>query len=151
MRRTLIALATTASAALAGLLIAAAPAAASVTTAIEPVTATEVTTNAQTTAAARGARLAITVRPARGPAKVAWLTCDPAGGSHRRAAEACEALATAEGDPAAITAEDAMCTMEHAPVRATLAGVWQRQPIRYQKTYSNACVMRVATGALFRL
>jgi hypothetical protein len=147
MRRTLIALATTTSAALAGLLVAAAPAAAATAT-----TATERATNARTMAAASGARFAITVRPARGRVKVAWLTCDPVGGTHRRAAEACEALTAAAGDPAAITAEeDTMCTMEHAPVRATMAGLWQGQPIRYQKTYDNACVMRVATRALFRL
>jgi hypothetical protein len=129
MRRTLIALIATASAALTGAFLAAEPA----------------------SAAGRDTRVTVTVRPAKGPVKSAWLTCLPAGGSHRRAQAACAALEAAGGDPSAIPPADTMCTTEFAPVTAKAKGRWQGRSVRYRKTFSNACQMRLETDALFRL
>jgi hypothetical protein len=129
MRRTLIALVATAGAVLgSGLVV------------VEPAAARDA-----------GTRVAVSVRPAHGRPKTAWLTCDPAGGSHRRADEACAALAAAGGDPHAIPPTDTMCTTEFAPVTATAIGRWRGRAVRYRETFGNRCVLRVQTGPLFRL
>ena len=129
MRRSLIIL-STAGAALAAALVAAQPAAAGVGAAT---------------------RLTVSVKPATGPAKIAWLTCQPAGGTHQRAVEACATLAAAGGDPRKIPDADGMCTMEHAPVTLKVTGHWQRRTLRYKQTFSNACVMDLGVGAVSRL
>src|SRR5688572_8948514 len=160
MRRTMIAIGTTASAALAGFLIAAAPVAATTATnaiaaasaVSAPVADTARAAVAETAAAARRtSKLTLTVQPNRGQTKVARLNCKPVGGNHPRAADACAALTTANGDPTKLTPEDLMCTAEFAPVRARVVGFWEGRPVSYQKTFSNSCQLRIATGAVFAL
>src|SRR4051794_22744234 len=129
MRRSLILLAVSAGAALVGVGVATGPA----------------------MAAARDTRLTVTVRPSQGPAHSAWLTCDPVGGTHRAAATTCTTLRAAHGNPAAIPAGDGFCTMEYAPVTASVSGTWHRHPVRYRKTFSNACAMHQATADLFQV
>jgi hypothetical protein len=129
MRRSLILLAVSAGAALVGAGVATGPAMAS----------------------ARDTRLTVTVRPAEGPARSAWLTCDPAGGTHPAARTSCTTLRAARGNPAAIPVGDGFCTMEYAPVTASVSGTWHRHPVRYRKTFGNTCVLRQATADLFHL
>jgi hypothetical protein len=102
-------------------------------------------------AKAAGARLTITVRPASGGVRTARLTCDPVGGDHPRAAEACTTLTPARGNPGRIAPQDGMCTMEYAPVKVSLRGRWHARPVRYEQTFGNACAMSLATGSVFEL
>ncbi|AWS41315.1 hypothetical protein DKM19_08040 [Streptosporangium sp. 'caverna'] len=81
--------------------------------------------------------------------RVVRLRCDPPYGSHPRAAEACALLNRAQGDPDRIRARQEFCRRDYDPVKATATGVWNRRPIRYERTFSNPCVMRNATGAVF--
>ncbi|MFE6775133.1 SSI family serine proteinase inhibitor [Streptomyces sp. NPDC057702] len=83
------------------------------------------------------------------PVSVARLECEPAGGTHPRAAEACAALGTAGGDPDRLTARRLVCTEEHAPVTARVAGLWRGTPVTWSRTYPNSCHLHAATGALF--
>jgi hypothetical protein len=129
MRRTVMAFAVTASVGLVGAFVAAPPA----------------------SAAASQARLTVKVKPARGAAKAAWLTCAPDGGSHRRAVEACAVLDAAGGDPAKIPATDGVCTMEYAPVILKVTGRWNGRAVNYRKKFGNACGMYLATGDVARL
>jgi hypothetical protein len=129
MRRTVIALAATASAALTGAFLAAEPAA----------------------AGPRDTWLTVSVRPATGPVRSVSLTCRPAGGTHGRAADACAALIAAGGDPTDIPAADVMCTMEHAPLIARVTGRYQNRTVRYRQTFGNSCEMARQTGALFQI
>ncbi|MDP9845902.1 hypothetical protein J2853_005113 [Streptosporangium lutulentum] len=81
--------------------------------------------------------------------RVVQLRCDPAYGSHPRAAAACAALIPAQGDPARVRARQEFCTRQYDPVRATATGVWNRRPIRYTQTFVNPCMMRNETGPVF--
>jgi hypothetical protein len=77
------------------------------------------------------------------------LTCEPAGGRHKKAKEACADLATVDGDFTKLTASGAMCTMEMNATKATMRGKWRGKKVFREETYSNPCVLRVNTGSVF--
>jgi hypothetical protein len=76
------------------------------------------------------------------------LTCDPAGGEHPRAAQACAQLADSNGTFER-DAQDVMCTEEYAPVTVEATGRWRGRLVRFKKTYGNECDMTAHTGSLF--
>jgi hypothetical protein len=128
MRRHMIAIAITATAAFFGILLGAQPA-----------------------SAASANKLVVTVKAANAAPRTATLTCAPIGGTHTSAAAACAVLAAANGDPAAITPADVMCTMEYAPVKVKVAGRWNGKAVKYSETFSNNCRTNAEGGALFQL
>ncbi|MFB4299790.1 SSI family serine proteinase inhibitor [Actinomadura sp. NTSP31] len=66
---------------------------------------------------------------AQAPATTYTLTCDPAGGDHPKAADACAALSKAKA-PFAPVPKDRMCTdIYGGPEVATVKGTWQGKPI----------------------
>jgi hypothetical protein len=72
------------------------------------------------------------------------LTCDPVGGNHSKAEEACELIAE-YGDIAGVeSARDGFCTMEYRPVTVRVTGAEE-----YEETFGNQCVMNSAKGAIF--
>lgn len=76
--------------------------------------------------------------------RVTTLDCDPAGGSHPRAEEACDLIAE-HGDIASVqSAGDGVCTMIYQPVTARVTGAEE-----YEQTFSNACVMNNTKGEIF--
>jgi hypothetical protein len=79
------------------------------------------------------------------------LQCDPTGGTHPKAAEACADVAKAGGDLAQMPAgaNPQACFMIYAPVTVTAQGKWQGQPVRFTKKYPNTCVMHDKTGSVF--
>ena len=85
-------------------------------------------------------------RPAQ---RRATLTCSPAGGTHTQAKAACAALKAAKGNPAAIKNDGSMCMMIYDPVTVTATGKWRSKPVRYTHTYGNPCVLKASTGAVF--
>jgi hypothetical protein len=87
-------------------------------------------------------------RPAQ---RAVSLTCGPAGGTHQRAREACAAIGAVRGDLAALHVSDDMCTMQYDPVTVTATGRWKGRTVRYERTFGNACVLRVETGPVFSL
>jgi hypothetical protein len=87
-------------------------------------------------------------RPAQ---RSASLTCNPAGGTHQQAREACAAISAVRGDLAALHVSDGMCTMQYEPVTVTASGRWKGKAVRYQRTFGNACVLWVETGPVFSL
>jgi hypothetical protein len=92
--------------------------------------------------------LVVSYLAAAGYATAVTLTCDPAGGAHPRAAEACAVLATVSGRPGRIEPAATMCTMEYAPITARVDGVWRGRTIKWSRTYPTACDMSRSTGAL---
>ncbi|MGO1051074.1 SSI family serine proteinase inhibitor [Crossiella sp. CA198] len=107
-------------------------------------------------AAAVSQETVLTVTTAEGeagtpPGKVATLNCDPAGGTHQHRAQACAQLSAAQGQVANLAGdpESQVCTMDYRPVTVTLKGIWQGQPLAYQHTYGNGCVLRGKTGHVF--
>ncbi|MEU0881013.1 SSI family serine proteinase inhibitor [Lentzea sp. NPDC005914] len=77
------------------------------------------------------------------------LTCEPAGGRHKKAKEACADLATVDSDFTKLAASGAMCTMELNTTKATLRGKWRGKKVFHEETYSNPCVLHVNTGSVF--
>lgn len=95
-------------------------------------------------------RVHLTVTQQNGASTSVVLDCDTDGGSHPLPKEACELLASVGGDVAAIPPGNGSCTAIHRPVTAVAEGVWGDRKVRYQRTFSNACVMHLATGPVFR-
>jgi hypothetical protein len=84
--------------------------------------------------------LTVEVRPSpKEPPKTWTLTCDPAGGTHPKAAAACQALAKAE-DPFKPVPKDAICTEIYGgPQVATVTGTWRGTPVNARFTRQNGC------------
>ncbi|WP_242891603.1 SSI family serine proteinase inhibitor [Actinomadura litoris] len=76
------------------------------------------------------------------------LRCDPAGGSHPRAAPACAELRRAGGrlvhDP-----DGRVCTAQYSPVVAEARGSWRGTPVGFRSKFGNDCVMHSRTGTVF--
>ncbi|MFG2308873.1 SSI family serine proteinase inhibitor [Streptomyces sp. NPDC048566] len=91
-----------------------------------------------------GDRLTVTVEGTGGGVDGTYeLDCHPAGGSHPRAAEACELLdgrTTWGKDLFAPVPPDSLCTMQYGgPATAHVTGTWAGRPVdaRYDRT--NGC------------
>ncbi|MEW2161552.1 SSI family serine proteinase inhibitor [Streptomyces sp. NPDC007084] len=89
-------------------------------------------------------RLTVTVHDAGAGVDGTYeLDCHPAGGSHPRAAQACDRLdanTTWGKDPFAPVSPDALCTMQYGgPATAHVTGTWAGRPVdaRYDRT--NGC------------
>ncbi len=74
---------------------------------------------------------------------VMQLSCEPTGGDHPRAADACTSLATAEqsdSDPFAKPAKDEMCTFIYGgPQTATVVGTWNGAGVDAKFSRANGC------------
>ncbi|WP_433265112.1 SSI family serine proteinase inhibitor [Actinosynnema sp. CS-041913] len=77
------------------------------------------------------------------------LVCEPAGGDHPKAEQACAALSTVDGEISRLTEDNVACTMEYDPVTVTATGLWHGEIRGFTAQYSNPCVMRAATGPVF--
>ncbi|WUI02135.1 subtilase-type protease inhibitor [Spirillospora sp. NBC_00431] len=95
----------------------------------------------------------LTVAPEHGPGRgtAERLRCDPDGGTHHAASEACDQLAAVDGEVARIAARPGPCTMESAPVKVRADGTWHGKPRHFAETYPNRCAaVRETGGVLFR-
>jgi hypothetical protein len=79
------------------------------------------------------------------------LRCDPPGGTHPKAAQACADVAKSHGDLAQLPAgaNPRACFMIYAPVTATAQGAWHGEAVRFTTKFPNTCVMRDKTGSIF--
>ena len=93
--------------------------------------------------------LVLSVRPEMGTLSTTQLNCEPAGGLHKNAKEACDALTPVEGDFTKMEDAGALCTMELNPTKATLRGKWRGKKVVFEEVFSNPCVMRAYTGKVF--
>lgn len=71
------------------------------------------------------------------------LDCNPVGGTHPNAEEACDLIAEA-GTIEEIPVEEGFCTMEHNPVTVSSMGAEE-----YSETFGNPCQLGLAKGAVF--
>ncbi|KOV77071.1 SSI family serine proteinase inhibitor [Nocardia sp. NRRL S-836] len=95
------------------------------------------------------AGVVLSVQPEMGTLSTTQLQCEPAGGPHKHAQEACDQLMPVDGDFRKLDDTGALCTMELNPTKATLRGKWRNKRIDFQQVYSNPCVMRASTGKVF--
>jgi hypothetical protein len=89
-----------------------------------------------------------TTKPAQ---RLASLTCQPAGGSHRQARTACTELAKVGGNFDRLQLAGGLCTMQWEPVTVTATGRWRGRKVAYRHTFGNACTLSTTTGAVFSL
>lgn len=75
------------------------------------------------------------------------LECDwwPSG-SHPTPWDACHDLRRAGGDPDRIRPDWGPCTLEYAPVRASIRGTWEGDRVHWSEFFSNRCVMERETS-----
>jgi hypothetical protein len=88
-------------------------------------------------------------------AEAGWATavllhCSPPGGGHPSPAKACAALKAAGGNPAKLRSAPVMCTLQYAPVTASITGTWKGTKVRWTRTFGNVCELTRATGVVFR-
>ncbi|MFD1148879.1 SSI family serine proteinase inhibitor [Saccharothrix hoggarensis] len=83
--------------------------------------------------------------------RVTDLTCEPAGGLHPRAEQACLALSDVDGEIGGLSTGQGFCTLEHDPVVVRASGTWRGETRSFEAVYPNPCVMRAETGPVFDL
>ncbi|WP_189227348.1 SSI family serine proteinase inhibitor [Saccharothrix coeruleofusca] len=81
--------------------------------------------------------------------RTARLHCEPTGGDHANAAEACGALSEVDGRIEDLATETAVCTFQYAPVRVTATGTWRGRERTFTSEYANSCLLRASTGPVF--
>ena len=77
------------------------------------------------------------------------LTCAPQGGAHPEAAAACRALDAAGGDLNRLRGRKGVCTMIYRQVTAVAYGHRGARPVRFTKTYDNACRLKSALAPVY--
>jgi hypothetical protein len=84
--------------------------------------------------------------------RVATLTCDPTGGTHPRAAEACKDIAEAKGDIAAVPPYPRTgCLPVWQPVTVTVRGTWGGQVIDFTDDAGSVSCAAISHGAIFMI
>jgi hypothetical protein len=106
----------------------------------QPAGKSPATTSVQPSGSAPGDTLTVQVKAsAQAPPKTWTLRCDPAGGDHPKAKQACDTLAKAK-DPFKPTPPGQMCTHIYGgPEVATVKGTWDGKPINAKFTRGNGC------------
>jgi hypothetical protein len=100
--------------------------------------------------------LAITITPLPGgmpsTPRYAVLTCDPAGGTHPKAAQACDEIAAAGGDIAAVPPNRNMgCLPVWEPVTIAVRGIWRGAALDYAATQGAVSCAMISHGAVFMI
>jgi hypothetical protein len=83
--------------------------------------------------------------------RTASLQCDPSGGTHPKAAQACADLAKARKD-FVVASDDKnprACFMIYSPVMISAEGQWRGEPVKFTARYPNTCMMRAKTASIF--
>ncbi|CAM00048.1 subtilisin inhibitor-like [Saccharopolyspora erythraea NRRL 2338] len=96
-------------------------------------------------------KVTLTAQQLGAPLSVAVLTCEPSGGTHPRAEDACAVMSATGGMIEEMPAQNpqALCPLIWRPVGVTATGLWNGKPIEYAKTFANDCVMRSQLGVVF--
>jgi hypothetical protein len=81
--------------------------------------------------------------------RAATLRCEPAGGDHPAAADACAELTRVDGDFISLRGQDGICTKEYRPVTVTVTGIWRGRHTSYRSTFANRCMLIQVKGSVF--
>jgi hypothetical protein len=79
------------------------------------------------------------------------LQCDPTGGSHPKAAQACSDLTRSHGGFSVATRDQSprACFMIYSPITVSAEGTWQGQGVHFQSKFPNTCALHSKTGSIF--
>ncbi|NBH03504.1 SSI family serine proteinase inhibitor [Amycolatopsis sp. SID8362] len=102
-----------------------------------------------------GASLTLTKTYEHGTAISQTLTCDPEGGTHPNAVQACAELAKVEADFDRLSAKDGAdkCKEQNGefhPVRVEAQGIWRGNAVSYRHSFLNSCWLSANTGTVFQ-
>ncbi|MFI5610444.1 SSI family serine proteinase inhibitor [Amycolatopsis sp. NPDC051903] len=100
-------------------------------------------------APAPASALQLTMHETTGRISAVSLTCDPAGGTHPKAGEACATLTGVDGDISRIKPRLQRCTMIYSPVDVAAFGTWHGQPVTFHATFANKCAADAQTAGVF--
>ncbi|WP_161602700.1 SSI family serine proteinase inhibitor [Thermomonospora catenispora] len=81
-----------------------------------------------------------------GATKTVSLTCDPVGGTHPDAEDACADLTKADGDISRIPHTGASCPPLYDPVTVFAFGTWNGRSVFFAEEHTNDACANVATG-----
>lgn len=81
-----------------------------------------------------------------GTTKTVTLSCDPVGGTHPDAEDACADLAKVDGDIGQIPPIGDACPTVHDPVTAYAFGSWKGRNVVFGENYPNAACANIFTG-----
>lgn len=83
--------------------------------------------------------------------KAVYLRCPGMTAGHPYGEAVCAVIDAVDGDFNRLPSNPSRrCAEEHAPVTATMGGLWRERSISWQKTFSNACALHAKTGPVFR-
>lgn len=96
-------------------------------------------------------RLTLAVKAPHGVAHVVRLECQPSGGTHPHANNACRDVSLARGNFDRLPGDPQMiaCTMEFRPMIASARGMWHGKRVHWQHQYPNPCVLVSKAGKVF--
>lgn len=84
--------------------------------------------------------------------RIVTLTCEPTGGLHPKADQACLALSDVDGEigeVGGLSTGEVFCTLEYDPVTVKASGTWRGEWRTFEARFPNRCVMRAETGPVF--
>ncbi|MFE5208739.1 SSI family serine proteinase inhibitor [Streptomyces sp. NPDC056600] len=85
------------------------------------------------------------------PARQVTLQCEPTGGTHPTAADACAQLLAVDGQFDKLQpVGSAACPPVWMPTTVTVTGTWRLQPVYWTKTYGSDCDAGFRSGYVFR-
>lgn len=85
------------------------------------------------------------------PPRQVTLECEPTGGTHPTAADACAALLAVGGQFDKLQPNgNPACPPVWMPTTVTVTGTWRLQPVYFTKTYSSDCDAGVRSAFVFR-
>lgn len=101
--------------------------------------------------ARQATHLVLTTSMGSAAPRTVTLLCDPPGGTHPKAAEACADLARSNGDFTLRSTgrKPRACFMIYSPVRVSAKGRWRGEDVKFTASFPNTCVMHGQTGAIF--
>jgi hypothetical protein len=78
------------------------------------------------------------------------LKCDPTGGSHTTADDACATVDAVDGDFDALGSTGEMCILIYDPVTVEVGGNWRDQVISFESAYGNSCFAGTESDGVFK-
>jgi hypothetical protein len=78
------------------------------------------------------------------------LKCEPTGGSHTEAEDACASLTEADGDLDALPDRELICPEVYQPVTVEVGGKWNDMVVEFERTYANLCFAFSESDGVFK-
>jgi subtilisin inhibitor-like len=77
------------------------------------------------------------------------LRCEPTGGTHVAAEQACTTLTTVNGNFERLWNTGALCPLIYQPVTVSVVGHWRKKPAMFKHSYDNQCFAATESAEVF--